>query len=251
MTAIAIPSTRPVPREALPARPNPARRYLRETAIELPALTVLPIPFLELLGGATPLGPTAEPAANSELFRDRLVLRAIGILRAVSSGSPDSLDPLSARYLRLINTGRERCADGAAQDQWLNAVRKISDETAAYLNPAELGEIWNRIIASPCYRELQGERKAWTDLLVAIAQRNAPEMARLGNVLLAPASSNSDKDIAYLTTVTTVALIRMGDMAQARSVLQAQWGRFDHAGQFEFALRDLLALTASHPGGTH
>jgi spermidine synthase len=229
----------------------PRSRYLRETAIELPALTVLPIPFLELLGGATPLRPTAEPAANSELFRDRLVLRAIGILRAMSTGSPDSLDPLSARYLRLINTGRERCADGAAQDQWLNAVRKISDETAAYLNPAELGEIWNRIIASPCYRELQGERKAWTDLLVAIAQRNAPEMARLGNVLLAPASSNSDKDLAYLTTVTAVALIRMGDMAQARSVLQAQWGRFDHAGQFEFALRDLLALTASHPGGTH
>ena len=229
----------------------PRSRYLRETAIELPALTVLPIPFLELLGGATPLGPTAEPAANGELFRDRLVLRAIGILRALSTGSPDSLDPLSARYLRLINTGRERCADGAAQDQWLNAVRKISDETAAYLNPAELGEIWNRIIASPCYRELQGERKAWTDLLVAIAQRNAPEMARLGNVLLAPASSNSDKDLAYLTTVTTVALIRMGDMAQARSVLQAQWGRFDHAGQFEFALRDLLALTASRSDRAH
>jgi hypothetical protein len=34
-------------------------------------------------------------------------------------------------------------------------------------------------------------------------------------------------------------------MAQARSLLKAQWHRIDHAGRFEFALRDLLALTRS------
>ena len=38
----------------------PRLRYMRENAIELPALTVLPIPFLELLDGAAPRGPTAR-----------------------------------------------------------------------------------------------------------------------------------------------------------------------------------------------
>jgi hypothetical protein len=37
----------------------------------------------------------------------------------------------------------------------------------------------------------------------------------------------------------------MGEIAQARSLLQAQWPRFNHAGQFDLALRELLALTRS------
>ena len=209
----------------------PRLRYMRENAIELPALTVLPIPFLELLGGAAPRGPTVEPAANSALFRDRLVRRALEIRRAVSSGSPNSLDPLSARYLWLIDTSRERCAAKEGQNEWQNAVRNISDDTAAYLNPAELEEIWNKVMSSPCYREVTGEHKAWADLLAAIAQRNAPEIVKLGTELLGSHSSNSENDLAYLTTVTAAAYVRMGEIAQARSLLQAQWRRFNHAGQ--------------------
>jgi hypothetical protein len=218
---------------------------MRQNAIELPALTVLPIPFLELLDGAAPAGATVEPAVNSVLFRDRLVQRALEIRRAVSSGSLDNLDPLSARYLWLVDTSRERCAAVRAQNEWQNAVRKISDDTAAYLNPAELEAIWNKIRSSPCYREVTAEHRAWAELLAAIAQRNAPEIVKLGTELLGPDRSNSESDLAYLTTVSAAALIRAGEIAQARSLLQTQWPRFDHAGQFDLALRELLALTRS------
>jgi predicted membrane-bound spermidine synthase len=223
----------------------PRARYMRQNAIELPALTVLPIPFLELLDGAAPAGATVEPAVNSVLFRDRLVQRALEIRRAVSSGSLDNLDPLSARYLWLVDTSRERCAAVRAQNEWQNAVRKISDDTAAYLNPAELEAIWNKIRSSPCYREVTAEHRAWAELLAAIAQRNAPEIVKLGTELLGPDRSNSESDLAYLTTVSAAALIRAGEIAQARSLLQTQWPRFDHAGQFDLALRELLALTRS------
>src|SRR6202042_1946371 len=40
----------------------PRLACMRENARELPPLTVLPIPFLDLLDGVTPTGPTAEPA---------------------------------------------------------------------------------------------------------------------------------------------------------------------------------------------
>jgi spermidine synthase len=220
----------------------PRLRYMRANAVELPALTVLPIPFLELLERAAPRGPTAEPGANSALFRDRLVLRALEIRHAVSSGNLDNLDPLSARYLWLIDTSRERCADKAAQIAWQNAVRSISDDTAAYLNPTELEGIWKKVISSPCYREVTAEQRSWTDLLAAIAQRNAPEIVRLGAQLLGPDSSNSDNDLAFLTTVTAAAYVRMGKTAQARSLLQAQWPRVNHTGQFDLALRELLAI---------
>jgi spermidine synthase len=88
----------------------PRLRYLRETAIELPTLTVLPIPFFELLGGAAPQNPMAEPAANSALFRDRLVQRALEVRNGASSGSLDGMDPLAADSLALIDMSGERCA---------------------------------------------------------------------------------------------------------------------------------------------
>jgi spermidine synthase len=221
----------------------PRSRYMSETAIELPALTVLPIPFLEILDGAAPRGPTVEPAANSPISRDRLVRRALEIRRAVSSDSLNNLDPLSAKYLWLIDMNRERCAAKEAQNEWQNAIRSISDYTAAYLNAAELEAIWNKVKSSPCYRDVPGEHKAWADLLAAIAQRNAPEMVKLGTGLLAAPSSNSEIELAYLTTVTAAAYVRMGELAQARSLLQAQSRRFIHGGPFTLALRELVALT--------
>ena len=221
----------------------PRSRYMRENAVELPALTVLPIPFLELLGGAAPRGPTVEPAANSALFRDRLVRRALEIRHAVSSGSLDTLDPLSATYLWRIDMSQERCAAKEGQNEWQDAVRNISDYTAAYLNAGELEVIWSKVLSSPCYRDVPGNHKAWADLSAAIAQRNALKIVKLGTELLGPNASNSDKDLAYLTTVTAAAYVGMGEIAQARSLLQAQSRRFIHAGQFNLALRDLVALT--------
>jgi hypothetical protein len=225
---------------------NAARlRYMGENAIELPALTVLPIPFLELLDDSAPRGPTAEPAANSALFRDRLVRRALEIRLAVFSGSLNKLDPLSATYLSRIDMSRDRCAAKEGLDAWKTAVRNISDDTAAFLNPLELEEIWNKVMSSPCYRDVTGEHKTWADLLAAISHRNAPEIVKLGTELLGSHTSHSEDDLAYLTTVTVAAQVRMGDLAQARSLLQAQWHRFNHAGQFDLALRDLAALTRS------
>jgi predicted membrane-bound spermidine synthase len=221
----------------------PRSRYMRENALELPALTVLPIPFLELLAGAAAPAPTSEPAANSVLFRDRLVRRAVEIRRAVSSDSLFNLDPLSARYLWLVDMSGERCAGQAAQNEWQDAIRNISDDTAAYLSAAELEVIWAKVQSSPCYRIVAAEHKAWADLLAAIAQRDAPLIVKLGTELLEPQASASEKDLAYLTTVTAAAYVRVGEVAQARALLQQQLHRFRHAGQFDLALQDLLALT--------
>jgi hypothetical protein len=90
-----------------------------------------------------------------------------------------------------------------------------------------------------------GQHKAWADLLAAISQRNAPEIVKFGTELLRPQRPTAEDDLAYLTTVTAAAYVRMGEIAQARSLLQAQWRRFNHAGQFDLALRELLALTRS------
>jgi spermidine synthase len=240
--------------EALPAPPNsdfypyvdlhaPRSRYLKENAMELPALTLLPIPFLELLDEAGPRGNTLEPSANSVVVRDRLVLRALDIRDALKSGSLNNLDPASARYLWLIGTGREGCGAAPAQAAWADAARNLSDDTAAYLSSGELEQLWSTVSSSPCYREVTSEEDAWVDLYAAIAHRDAPAIVRLGTGLLATPSHRSPANLAYLTTVTAAAYVKMGEREQAHGLLQAQWPRFDHAGQFDLALRDLRALT--------
>jgi predicted membrane-bound spermidine synthase len=225
----------------------PRLRYLRETAIELPALTVLPVPFFELLGSAAPLVPTVEPAANSALFRDRLVQQALDTSRAASSDSLNDLDPLTARNLSLIDMGEAHCAAQPGQDEWQAAVRFISDETTPYLNPAELEGIWKKVFASPCYRKATADHQAWVDLLAAIANRNSAQIVKLGMQLIGSQSSENEDDIAYLTVVTAATFVRLGDIAQARSLLNAQWHRVNHTGRFELALRDLQALTQVTP----
>jgi hypothetical protein len=37
--------------------------------------------------------------------------------------------------------------------------------------------------------------------------------------------------------------MRLGEKAQARALMLAQWPKFDHTGAFDLALRDLQALT--------
>ena len=227
----------------------PRMRYLRETASELPELTFLPIPFLELAEVAA-RAPTLMPNINSELFRDRLVRRALDIRTAVSTHSLNELDPLSANYLSRIEFGRDRCLVKAAQIEWKNAVRNISDDTAAYLNASELAEIWAQVLASPCYRYVSGEHQIWADLFAAISRRDSPKVVELGTLLLGPTASTAPGELAYLTTVTAAAEVQMGEITEAQSLLRQEWARFDHNGPYDLALRDLLARTRSKSGAT-
>ena len=116
----------------------PRLRFMQANSAELPRLTSLPIPFLELIAGGPLREATLEPSANSILARDGFVRTALAIRRAVQGGSLKDLDSVSASYLMVIDASRDRCADTDARNAWKVAVRNISDLTAAYLTPAEL-----------------------------------------------------------------------------------------------------------------
>ena len=220
----------------------PRLRYLGANALELPALTLLPVPFDELVTGVMRKEPTAAPAPISTLVRDHLVQRAVAIHDAVTSDNLDGLDPFSARYLWMIGTSAEQCAAEPTQRAWEEAVRNISDDTAAYLSATETREIWNRILRAPCYQRMSESERTWVALFVAIAQRDAAQIARLGSSLIAQGSL-SPEDLAYLTTVTAAANVGLGQSAVAHSLLQREWPQLKHAAPFDLALRDLLALT--------
>jgi len=223
----------------------PHLRYLGANAVELPSLTLLPIPFLEMVGGGSDdsHGDTLPPSEDSGVIRDRFVQRALDIRQALMSGDSENLDPATARYLQVAMSDDEGCATAQTRSEWQDAVGNLSGETAAYLHPAELEAVWHRLESGACYRAAAGTDKAWLDLWAAIARRDSPAIAALGTELLAPRSGIAGGGLAYLTTVTAAADVRMGDAARAQTLLQAEWGRFDHAGPFDLALRELRAMT--------
>lgn len=220
----------------------PRLLFEHENASELPALTFLPVPFLDVLRGDSLRGSTTEPAPNSRLSRDLQLRRAMGIHRALSGGQSDDLDAAAMVALLLTRASGEECAQSRVQKTWSTAVRNVSDMTAPYLSPSELADIWSYIKSTPCYRDGNAETKAWADLLAAISARDFSEIVMLGSRLLEPPSSPSRNDLTYLTTVMATAYIRMGQTSQARNLLMAQLSRLDWGGQFSLPLRELLAL---------
>jgi spermidine synthase len=220
----------------------PRLLFERQSAGELPALTSLPLPFLDVLRGDPLRSPTTEPSSKSTLFRDLQVRRAMAIRRSLSGGQSDDLDDAATVTLLLIRASGDECAQPRVQKTWGTAVRKVSEMTAPYLNPSELADIWSYIKSTPCYRGAGGETKAWTDLLAAVSARNFSEIVMLGSRLLESPSSPSKDDLTYLTTVMAAAYIRMGEVPQARSLLMAQSSKLDWGGQFLLPLRILFAL---------
>jgi spermidine synthase len=221
----------------------PRLLFKRESAGELPGLTFLPVPFLDVLRGDSLQGPTTEPSSKSTLFRDLQVRRAIAIRRTLSGGRSEDIGAAATTALLLIRASGDECARPRVQQTWGTAVRSVSEMTAPFLSPSELADIWSFIKSTPCYRDGSGETKAWTDLLAAISARNSSEVVTLGSRLLEPPSSPSTEDLTYLTTVMAAAYIRLGETSQARKLLMAQLSKLDWGGQFSLALRELFALT--------
>jgi spermidine synthase len=226
----------------------PRLRFMQKNATELVRLTLLPVPFLDLLRDDSPRGPTREPSKNSRLRRDAAVRRALAIHHALATGRVEDLDPLSASSLLLIGVSGERCADPGALAAWMAQVRWLSDSTANFLSPPELADVWGKIRSSACYRGLGGDDKAWVDLLSAVAARDAQEIVRLGAPLLqSPTFAAKDKR-DYLATATGAAYVRLGQAPQALRLLGSQWHRLDEGGDYGLALRQLIALTLPQSG---
>jgi spermidine synthase len=231
---------------------NGARlRYLRADAVDLPRLTLLPLPFLELLRVSPPQESTVPPSPQSALAYDKAVTRALMVRHAFTGGNRSLPDPHTAAMLALIDMSADRCAEAEGQDEWLSAIQKISDMTIAYLRPGELDALWRRVDASACYRTATDQNKRWIALWQALSRRDPTEIARYGAELLDSQEPLSSDDNAYVTTAVGVSYVRMGRLDDARELLSKQMVRMERPGQFALPLRELLVLSRPSVAAGH
>jgi spermidine synthase len=222
-------------------------RYLRTSAVELADLATLPLPFQELISGTQIQAQTLEPAAQSALFRDAQVRRALAIREALATGKLNAVGSASAAQLLLINMSAQQCASADAQAIWKRAVWQLSKDTAAYLNATEQASIWNAVMASPCYRDSGGEPRIWADLFAAVARRDAPVIVQLTTQLLQPGEARTSEEVAYLTTVGGAAYVGLGQVERARALLNTEVPRMTQPAEYLVPLDELITISRTAP----
>jgi spermidine synthase len=222
----------------------PRLRYEQRSAFDLPNLTSLPVPLVELVGGRMPAATTVPPPSNSTVLRDVMVRRALAIRDATATGRlKDDKYPFLPIDLLTIDAPAARCADPMIQRAWQSAVRQISDFTTTYLGQKDLEGIWHRILSSPCY-QTKGLHSTWADLMAALAQRDTARVSSVGETLLGlPRSTVSDDEKAFVLTAVAAADISSGNLERARTLLESVSAGIKVPPTYSFALRDLLALS--------
>lgn len=223
----------------------PRLRFMRRNAIELPSLLAAPVPVIDLLAAdALPVAPTRPPAGNF-LYADALLRQALAVRDALVSGQLEGLDPGLVTQLVALSAPREQCGNTSVQYSWQSAARVIADSTTPYLNAVDVEKMWQRIQASPCYREVPGPHKAWADLLAAVARRDRPGIVATGTLLLQQQQRPASDERDYLVTAVAAAQIHLGNIAQARVLLETNWNSLQHASSLQLSLRQLLAIAQS------
>ena len=230
---------------------NAARfRFLHRGAVELPGLTMLPVPFLQLAlpeWGPRPLEPAPEFEGHGR--RETLANRA-GLIAASVAGNEFSLlpDEINGLIATLDMPAASCRIDGLGRG-WEAAVTDLSSRTTAMLPYSELAPLWSRILSSPCYLGATAEQALWPNFLHAVAERDRPRIAELGHLLLDRPGSEPTK-LGYVLTATAAALFGSGQPADAAQLVRQWRTRLPAGGEYDLALGILAAADHDLAVGT-
>ncbi len=221
--------------------------FLNRNALELPGLTVLPLPFLEL---SIPEWKTAPLDAVPEFgrgIREEYSDRAGRILASISSGDLGFVPGEVGDTILAVGMPAETCRKNGGWQAWIAAVRKLSRQTSAMLPYTELYPFWSKVVSSPCYEAAGPGELGWPDFLHAVARRDREEIIRLGQALLQnEASPLGTEDLEYTIAAMAASLYGLGDRQSASKIILS-WARVLRPdNEFDLALRILAASGLSH-----
>ncbi len=209
---------------------NAARhRFLEKSAAEVVALANVDVPLLELLE------PGRSQRAVNPLFKGAYAFERIENARLAWYGRdfllrarpplPESVPTQLQKDLELVKLRLIECRGDARElDVWLHSAIRVARALNPYLAPDDVGVVWARIVASPCYGSLQGFQRRWLALFQAVGARNAARMAEHGAVLLEQKDLQAEAR-EYLLLAAMSGAIASGDKAKALEL----WGSYSPA----------------------
>lgn len=220
---------------------NAARfRFMRREAGDLPELTTLPVPFLQL---AVPEWQprSLDQAADFPQGRRETIANRAGLIAASIAESNFGLLPGEIiQSVVTLDMPAESCRSGGLGMGWVAAVTDLSSRTTAMLPYSDLVPLWSKILKSPCYVGATAAQVLWPDFLHAVAERDRTKITELGRSLL-ESSDSEPANLGYVLTATSAALYGSGDRLEASELVRKWRPRVPTGGEYDLALGILEA----------
>jgi len=124
--------------------------------------------------------------------------------------------------LELTRARLIECRDPERSDIWFHSLYQLARTLNPMLSPNDAKTVWERIERGPCSSRLAPDERQWIDLMKAVGNRAAPDMARLAEALLAKSSDLPAGHRQYLMAAGMAGYLAQGKRAEAGAL----WSRY-------------------------
>jgi hypothetical protein len=225
-------------------------RIMKRNAVEFTALETLPIPFFDLLRGATHDRGSTLPSPQGTTARDTMAAEAVALREAIESGRFDDLEPRVAGLILALQSSREACAAPAVRRAWLTAAYHVAAETSAPLSVSEQQRMWDNIAQRPCAAMLDPGDRRMLALLRAVSVRDAAGIAQLGTELFASKYEFAEPvQMQFTVLATAAAEIALNRSDAALQMIADNGGRTTKTAVTALALRWMAAIATAQTAG--
>ena len=219
---------------------NAARhRFMEKSATDIVELLNAELPLLELIErdrSRRAVNPLFRGAyAFERVENTRLAWYARDFLLGPRPPAPESVPRELQKDLELVKLRLIECREPRELDVWLHSALRVAKAVNPYLAPDDVGAIWGRIIAGPCYARLADFQRRWVALFQAVGARNAARMAELAMPLIATDRPLVADAREYLLLAALAGYVASGDKASALE-LWKKYGEGTRAARPAFRL---------------
>src|SRR6266851_1475762 len=201
-------------------------RFLNTSAQELTSLLGYSVPIVALLEGRAK-NPPVESKVDGEEYLEALELTrraryARDFLLLQTPPQPVAIPRQFQKDLELTRARLIECRDPGRSDIWFHSLYQLARTLNPMLSSHDAKMVWERIERGPCSSHVTPDERQWIDLMKAVGNRAAPDMARLAEALLAKPSDLPAGHRQYLMAAGMAGYLAQGKRAEAGAL----WSRY-------------------------
>jgi len=196
-------------------------RFMQRSGDDLIRLLTYAVPLVALIEGSREFRPI-DPGVGAEDYLDvleqtRRAHYAREFLLRASPPQPAGIPRQFQKDLELTRTRLIDCRDERS-DIWFHSLYQLARNFNPLLSREEARSLWVRLEREPCISGVADDERDWMKLMSAVGGRDAPEMARLGEALLARPSSLPASHRQYLIAAAMAGYLAQGKHTAAREL---------------------------------
>jgi predicted membrane-bound spermidine synthase len=201
-------------------------RFLERSAADVVAMLNAGVPVLDMLEPGLqrrPVNPESRGADGFERIENtRLARYAREYLMQAQPPGPARVGTQLQKDLEVVKLRLIECRAPRDQDVWLHSLLNVARTVNPYLPATEAAQVWARLRAQTCYRDLLEFQRRWIELFAAVAERDGRRMAELAGAALAEQAELGRDAREYLVIAGMAGRIAAGQLPEAKKLWTRQ-----------------------------